>query len=310
MADTDPSPPIQEEVAFSQHASPPERDSVVRRLAWLEPFGLPLAFLVDTAAAFYLVLQQWLLAAVVLGLLTTLAGVVGLWRLHDSPGQAPARLTILATVMVAAGPAGIAVVATYHWTAGRGASTAIDAPQATPQAAAPGPSAPAASTGMPSAQGGRPEPGPASGSGPIRASENRPSISQPTQQPSGTTPARASTPPAASKRFLGTVGFRPALFGSTVAGGGSISGDVTQWSAGFQIWLFARAEGTETAVPQGPCPVTDHTWTCSNLSLPGTQGTREFLDVVVASDAEAATYTTLTTVPPASAHDDSQIYKG
>jgi hypothetical protein len=99
-------------------------------------------------------------------------------------------------------------------------------------------------------------------------------------------------------------------FGQTLTTGQAIDGTVTGWPTGFQIWLFARPENTNVAIAQGPCTVDGGRWSCANLKLDGPPGTREYLDIVVASDTETATYAGRSTAPRGSANDSTQIYKG
>jgi nucleoside phosphorylase len=127
--------------------------------------------------------------------------------------------------------------------------------------------------------------------------------------PAGGTPSMPVTDRAAS-RFFGGIRFDDRWFGQTLSTGQAIDGTVTGWSAGFQIWLFARPANTDVLIAQGPCTVDGGRWTCANLKLDGPPGTREYLDIVVASDTEAATYAGRSTVPRASAGDSTQIYKG
>jgi len=95
-----------------------------------------------------------------------------------------------------------------------------------------------------------------------------------------------------------------------LATGQQVYGAVTDWSAGFQVWLFVRPETSSAVTPQGPCQVTGERWTCTNVKLVGPPGTREYLNVVVAADAEAASYPSLSMLPQASAYDETQAYKG
>jgi nucleoside phosphorylase len=121
----------------------------------------------------------------------------------------------------------------------------------------------------------------------------------------------ATTPDTpAPSQFFGTIRFDETWNGRTRATGQSIDGTVTAWSPGFQIWLFARPENTDTVIAQGPCRVDGERWTCTDLKLAGPRGALQALDVVVAPDAEAATYAGRTTVPRGSASDSTEIYKG
>lgn len=94
------------------------------------------------------------------------------------------------------------------------------------------------------------------------------------------TPSSAWSAPS----FYGTIRIQYPRFGNTLSTGQSVYGAVTNWTAGFQVWLFVRPETSSVETAQGPCQVTGATWTCSDVKLPGSVGTREYLDVVVGSE--------------------------
>ena len=109
--------------------------------------------------------------------------------------------------------------------------------------------------------------------------------------------------------FQGAIHFQFPGFGNTLTPGQDVYGTVTKWSTGFQVWLFVRPEGSSVETPSGPCPVSGENWTCTDANLPGASG-REYLTVVVVPDAEAAGYSTRTTLPHAAVRDETQAYKG
>jgi hypothetical protein len=120
------------------------------------------------------------------------------------------------------------------------------------------------------------------------------------------TPSSAWSAPS----FYGTIRIQYPGFGNTLSTGQSVYGAVTNWTAGFQVWLFVRPETSNVETAQGPCQVKGGTWTCTDVKLPGSVGTREYLDVVVGSEKDAARYPSLSVLPVASAHDSTQAYKG
>jgi hypothetical protein len=119
-------------------------------------------------------------------------------------------------------------------------------------------------------------------------------------------PGRTPTPVS----FYGTIHFQYPGFGSTLSSGQDVYGALTNWTAGFQVWLFVRPETSGAETAQGPCQVKGETWTCTDVKLPGSVGTREYLDVVVGSERDAASYPTFSVLPATSAHDNTQAYKG
>jgi hypothetical protein len=237
---------------------------------------------------------------VVVAIVIGFSGAFWLWRLRNDARRSSThgRVFLLSMVMVAVGSALLAGTGVYKWRDG-------ERPAALPMAASSPSPAPSSS------------PTPAAGppsvvfTGP-NSPAPRPSGSPQNPRPpesAGSTPSTGPGGPA-SKPFSGAIRFQVPGFGNTLSTGQTVSGTVSAWSAGFQVWLFVRPDAGSAETPQGPCPVEGGTWACANVQLPGGSGTREYLDVVVASDAEAADYANLTTLPAAAVHDDTQAYKG
>jgi uncharacterized membrane protein len=110
--------------------------------------------------------------------------------------------------------------------------------------------------------------------------------------------------------FQGDIRFEFPSFGNTLASGQDVYGTVTEWSPGFQVWLFVRLEGSAVETPSGPCLIRGDKWNCTNVNLPGRSGDHEYLTVLVAPAAETADYPTRTTLPPVAVRDETQAYKG
>jgi hypothetical protein len=129
-----------------------------------------------------------------------------------------------------------------------------------------------------------------------------------------TTPPKTvpTTQPLGNRPFTGTIWVRHPLFGETLASGEALSGEVTGWTTGHQVWLSSRAEGSSAELVQGPCQVNGSTFTCPEVQLAGASGTREYIHVAVVTDEAAGQLNDANTSPldNASASDQTQIYKG
>jgi hypothetical protein len=121
-----------------------------------------------------------------------------------------------------------------------------------------------------------------------------------------TTTARPSSGP-----FTGTILITYPQYGWSLASGQELSGNVTQWRSGYQVWMSARAAGTSDELVQGPCQVSGGTFVCSGVQLPGASGALEHIRVAVVTDETAAQLAGASTLPvsTAPASDWTDIYK-
>jgi hypothetical protein len=94
--------------------------------------------------------------------------------------------------------------------------------------------------------------------------------------------------------------------------GDELGGEVTGWTAGYQVWMSSRAEGGSTELVQGPCRVDNSTFVCSGVQLAGASGTREYIQVAVVTDEVAGQLSDASGLPvsTAPASDQTQLYKG
>jgi hypothetical protein len=303
---------------------PTGRRENVRRSESIQWLGLWLALLVDIVGVLHFATTRRLLILVIGATLTTLVGGFGLWRLRNDvqPSRTRSQLFVLNIVMVALG-AGLLAGIWVYGSSGPEYPAALPAltPKVPPSSAAPAtagaPSSPVPNTGSRSATAARTPPVAAAGTyhppaqrapaqPPAVSSQPPPVARQPAPPPAGGTSTSAGAPPAAG--FTGTIHFQFPAPGSTLATGQSVSGSVTGWAAGVQVWLFVRPERSILHIPVGPCQVAGTTWKCTNVQLPGLPGTREYLDVTVVP-AGTAISSTLSTLPTALAHDSTQVYK-
>lgn len=116
-------------------------------------------------------------------------------------------------------------------------------------------------------------------------------------------------PSSTTRQFTGDIRFVSPGYGNTLFSGQRVSGTVTGWTAGYQVWLFVRPDGSSAVIARGPCQVGNGRWTCMKVQFPGAQGALEYLQVVVAPDRDAATYPTLSALPQVPVYDQTAVYK-
>ena len=310
MAVSDSAPLSSDDDGVPRRREPgPHSKSNVRWRGSIEWLGPPLAFVVDIAAALYLTIRHWFAAAVIAGALIGLSGAFWLWRLRDDARRDRTRnqLMVLTMVMIAAGSGIIAGTSVYEWRAGGRIAAPLRIAPSAGTSTTPGGDPLRSPSAGPSADPGSPPvapPGQVAAAPPASGGAATPPVPR-----SGATPATGSSP-FRNRTFAGDIRFQVPGFGNTLSTGQTVSGTVSAWSAGFQVWLFVRQDASSTEIPQGPCRVEGERWACADVQLPGKAGTKEYLDVVVAADSDAAGYATMTTLPAWSAHDETQAYKG
>ncbi len=259
-----------------------------------------------------------LLLSLIAGVLAMLAGGVWLWRLLAGGHAARTRPMLalnLLLMLVGAGLVGYVLAVPWQDQAHSQTHAAPHSPDSpgAPPGAAPDPTDDRPPTTSPTVSVTT-DPGAPTSNPPGAA----PGTTRTTTAPGGgprDTPPKApptTTRPTPGQLYTGTVSIRDPQFGWNIPTGGSVGGTITAWTSGYQVWMSAREDGSNSELVQGPCQVDGETFVCSNVQVTGRSGASEILRVAVVSDAVGNQLGGASRLPVESAYasDETIAYKG
>jgi hypothetical protein len=303
-------------------ASPDKARSTVRGRShwsqWANWVAGAFAVVANVVGVVEIATTSRLLLSLFAGTLAMVAGGVWLWRLlagGPSTRMRPLLVLNLLIMLIGAGLVGYVLAGPWPGDAQGQTPAAPRLPESggppagvSPTNGSPTTSPPVSVTDDPGTTTTN-QPGPAPGTTrPTTAPGGAPDT-PPRAAPTTTTTSTRSTP---NQPYTGTISIRDPQFGSNIAPGGYVAGAITAWTAGYQVWVSTREDGTTSEMVQGPCHVDGERFVCSNVQVAGGSGTKEWIRVAVVSDAVGNQLSGASRLPieSASAADHTLAHKG